>query len=199
MVRFCTVLFCLASWGSTHAAPAHPIYAQDVDNQKICVNPGNSVTVVISSSESTQKQTREAEAVLDEFQGRPGFRMIIVVDMQNSVAGLLQGYTRSRIRANLDKKAKRIKPAYLANGNSKDPRADLVAIPDFSGNLCRKLGWKSSSETLRAIIFDTDGNPYRTFDPLENLPCFQDAVRDALPAWAMPGAAKAAKKSPCDN
>ena len=149
-------------------AAAAPLPATDVDDRPLILNAPGAVTAVISSSPDTQNATRDAGAQLDRYRGRADFRLVIVVDLRDSLAGIVGGYVRDRMKQNLDAEAIRLRPFYRANGNPHDPRADLEAIPDFDGKIVDSLHWDKDPAHLRVTVFGRDGHLLHHWDDLKD-------------------------------
>ena len=164
------------------ATAAAPILATDADGRPVAVNAPGKVVAVLSSSPATQDQTRAAGRVLDGYRGRPDFRLVIVVDLRGSFAGVVPGIVRRRMRDELDKEAVRLAPFYRANGNANDPRPDMESIPDFDGTVCKPLGWAETPGKLRVVLFGADGKPLAHWDDLQpaDYPKLHAAARQAL-------------------
>lgn len=149
-------------------AAAAPLPATDVDDRPLILNAPGAVTAVISSSPDTQNATRDAGAQLDRYRGRADFRLVIVVDLRDSLAGIVGGYVRDRMKQNLDAEALRLRPFYRANGNPHNPRADLEAIPDFDGKIVDSLHWDKDPAHLRVTVFGRDGHLLHHWDDLKD-------------------------------
>jgi hypothetical protein len=149
----CGALLLLAAWTLGGAE----ISAKDADDRLIILNAKERITVVLSSHEGVQEQTRQIAKSLDNWRGRTRFRLIVVVDLSNSFGRLLPGYVKKRMRQDLDREADRLLPIYAKNKAKGSPRPDLCAVPDFTGALTKQLGWPKSQNKVSAIIYDTTG------------------------------------------
>ncbi|MDR1305228.1 MAG: hypothetical protein LBK76_08410 [Verrucomicrobiales bacterium] len=176
-LRLCASIFLLCATVS-----GAEIKATDVDGRERVLNEANTVHVVIYSNEEVQDRTRAVNLALDEFQGLPGFRPVVVVDLRGSLAQLAKGYTRRRVARALDAEALRVTPRYRQNGNAGDPRADLCAVADFTGELSVKLGWRKPAATLRVIIFDRPGAELLRWEDLseQEFPALRAVVKKLL-------------------
>jgi hypothetical protein len=179
------ILWLACFWFSPMEVSANPmaphiLEAIDADGRMVALNPPNQVTVIISSSQTTQTQTRAAGKSLDEFQGLPDFRIIIVTDLRGSLAGLVPSYVKRKMQSDLTKEAKRIQPFYLKNGSSRNPRLDVSAIPDHTGAVCTPLGIAAPLGTLWVIVYGRKGEVFRRWDDLKNYAELQQAVMAAL-------------------
>ena len=168
-MKFClTVCFYAALVFAGTAFSMVPIQAIDVDGKTLVLNAQGRVTVVLYSNQSVQDDTRAAGRSLDDFQGLENFRNIVVVDLRGSLANWASGYTQRRMVRDLDKEAERIRPSYLKNGSRRDPRLDVCAVADFKGDTCLKLGWQTTSETMRVIVFDAGGGEVQRWENIKD-------------------------------
>lgn len=162
------------------AVPAPTIQAMDADSQRVTVNAPGRVTAVFLCTEESQKEIRDAAGKLDKFRGLSNFRVIAVVDLRDSLGSMVEGIVRWRMQEDLDEESERLTPFYRANGNNKEPRPDLCAIPDFNGAVCKSLGWPKVSNKLRCVVFGPDGQPLQRWDELKNYTELYDVVAKAL-------------------
>lgn len=167
---------------SEHAASATtpPIQAVDADDHRVTLNARGRITVVFLCSEQTQKEIRDAAGKIDPFRGLEKFRVVAVVDLRDSLGSMVGGIVKWRMQDDLDDEAERLTPYYRANGNQKNPRPDLSAVPDFNGAICKALGWPKVSNKLRAVVFGPDGKALKRWDDLENYQELYDVVEKAL-------------------
>ncbi len=174
LLSLALALTCLSTLTAA-STPLTPLNIRDADEKVWTIGAPGPVLVLISSTPSTQKLTREMGAALDEFQGKPNFRALVVVDLRSSLAHVAKGYTVRRMRKDLDQEAERIRPAYLKNGNTSDPRPEIGAVADFDGILCQHLSWSHEPSKLRVTILDSTGSIAAHFDRAE-----PTKVRDAV-------------------
>lgn len=176
---------------STNAAPdpapaaaAHSkkIRALDADNHNILLNRPGVISVIVGTSEDSQNAAREAGKAMYPFQGRTDFQLIVVVDLRNSIATWVPSIVINRMRSSLDQEAIELKPYFLKNGNKGNPRPNSHVVPDFSGTVCPQLGWVTSSDKLRAIIFGVDGREIERIDDVNDMTKFQADVKAAIQA-----------------
>jgi len=156
---------------------ALPITCMDADNQSRTLNELGKVSVIISSTQETQKQTRETGMILDEFQGQKDFREIVLVDLQGGLGNLVPMIVRMEMRKNLDIEAKRITPFFIANGNKENPRLYTVAIPDFDGRISAAVGWSKPQTAVTVVVFDRSGEASFRWSSVENPEILKSAVR----------------------
>ena len=166
--------------------------ATDADNRLVILNRLGVVTIVIGTNEDSQDMARKAGVAMYPFQGRPDFQLIVVVDLRDSIATWAPSIVTSQMRSSLDDEAIQLKPHFLANGNRSNPRWSSHVIPDFSGTICPQLGWKESSDELRAIIFGADGREFKRIDQANDMAALNNGVRDAILAKIDAGRAREA-------
>lgn len=157
-----------------------PIQATDADSKQVTINATGRVTAVFLCTEESQKEIRDAAGKLDKFRGLANFRVVAVVDLRDSLGSMVEGIVRWRMQEDLDEESERLTPFYRANGNDKEPRPDLCAIPDFNGAICKALGWTKVSNKLRCVVFGPDGQPLQRWDELKNYTELYDVVAKAL-------------------
>lgn len=158
--------------------PAEPlIKATDADGVQRTLNPKGQVTVIIYSNPAVQDRTRQTGKELDLFHGREDFRSIVVVDLRGTMADWAPGYTVRRMVKDLDQEAIRLTPVYRKKGNSKNPRPDLSAVADFTGEICLKLGWEKPKNQLRIIVFNKQGMRQKEWEDLKTFSELTGTVR----------------------
>ena len=158
------------------------VKAVDADNHNIVLNKLGLITLVVGTSEDSQDAAREAGKALYPLQGRPDFQLIVVVDLRDSVATWVPSMVLERMRSSLDEEAIELKPYFLKNGNTSNPRDSSHVVADFNGTLCQQLGWKDGSDDLRAIIFGADGREVKRMDKVEDMNAMENDVRNAIAA-----------------
>ena len=127
------------------------------DGQPFQLNPKGKIMILLASSQPLADTTREFGSSLYGWQGRDGFRVTVVVDLRKSLGTLFKGWTLGTMKANLDEEGMQIQPWYRANGNSRNPRADLCAIADFDGKVTDALGWGNDENKMKVTIYGRDG------------------------------------------
>ena len=154
--------------------------AIDADGHNVFINKPGKITVVIGTNQDSQEGARAAGRAMYPFQGMPAFRLIVIADVRDSMATWVPSLVTSRMRVSLDHEAYELKPYYLKNGNTNDPRKFSCAIADFSGVICPQLGWEKPTSNLRGILFGADGHVLKRWDDLSDFKELQDEVGKAL-------------------
>jgi len=130
---------------------------KNCDGKPTVLNPRGQITVVMASSQALADTTREFGRALYPWQGREDFRLIVVVDLRKSLGSFVRGWTKGKMKADLDEEAITLKPWFLARGNTNNPRSYLCAIPDFEGKATEALGWGSDDRVMKVKIFGKNG------------------------------------------
>jgi hypothetical protein len=178
---------------STAAPSFHKFKAVDADNHTILLNRPGLITLVLGTNEDTQDGARAAGRAMYPLQGRPDFQLIVVVDLRHSIASWVPSVVLAQMRSNLDHESIALKPYFLKNGNTSNPRKSSYVIPDFSGTICPQLGWTETSDDLRGILFGTDGREIKRWDKIDDdMAMLQTDVRAAIQALIDADKAKAA-------
>ena len=165
------------------SAPEHPpveLRAIDADNRHVLLNRPGKITLVIGTNQDSQDLARAVGRDMYPFQGLRNFQLIVIADVRDSMATWVPSLVISRMRVSLDHEAFALKPHFLKNGNTDDPRKSTCAIADFTGTICPQLGWSEPSSHLRGILFGVDGRELERWDDLTDMPALQNEVRKAI-------------------
>lgn len=157
-----------------------PMVAEDAFESPRALNPSDKVSVIVYSSPALQEKTREAGRILNRFLARTDFQMVVLVDLEGSLANWAKGYTRRRMQRDLKAKIDNL-PAEVQNFHEgKYPRPDITVVPDFDGHACESLDWeKSSDKKLKVIVFD-DGKVARRWEDLQDYRLLEKTVEGLL-------------------
>jgi hypothetical protein len=166
----------------SHPAPYRKFHAIDADSHNVALNRLGVVTMLVGTNEDSQEGARAAGKAVYTYQGRSDFQLIVVVDLRDSIANWAPSIVTSRMRSSLDEEAVELKPYYLKNGNKSDPRKSSYVIPDFSGTICPQLGWTTTSDNLRGILFAPDGREIERWDNLDDMVKMQTDIHAAIQA-----------------
>jgi hypothetical protein len=163
---------------------AQKIRAVDADDHWVVLNRSGLITLIVGTSEDSQDAARQAGKAMYPFQGRPDFQLIVVVDLRDSIANWVPSVVTAQMRTSLDQEAIELKPYFLKNGNTSDPRKSSHVIPDFNGSVFPQLGWPDGSDDLRCILYGVDGRELKRWDKVSDMDHLQADVKAALDANA---------------
>ncbi|MEJ0001428.1 MAG: hypothetical protein WDO13_21250 [Verrucomicrobiota bacterium] len=181
---FAALLLVLGSAVARAATPT--LTVTDADNHQLVLNAPGAVSVILGTSPDSQDAARRASLAMNPFQGRPGFRYIVTVDLRSSIAAWVPSIVIRRMQRSLDGQAAELKPYYLRNGNTQDPRPHCYLVPDFRGTVLPQLKWGGRSDQLHAIVYGPNGRELARWDNLTDLTKLQAVVRTALGRLAHP-------------
>jgi hypothetical protein len=177
---------------SSPSTPVRKFKATDADNHNILINKPGVITLLLGTNEDSQDAARAAGEAVYPYRGRPDFDLIVVVDLRDSIAAWAPTVVLAEMRSNLDKEVKDLKPYFLQNGNTSNPRNSMHVIADFTGTICPQLGWPAHTDDLRAILFGGDGREIKRWDKLEDMAQMQSDVHAAIEAFDQAQIARAA-------
>lgn len=143
----------LAGWTQAGGWPE----VENCDGRPTVLNPPGQITVIMASSQPLAETTREFGRTLYPWQGLEEFRLIVVVDLRRSLGSFVRGWTKGKMRADLDEEAIILEPWFRARGNPRNPRGYLCAVPDFDGRVTEALGWGNDEEVMKVKIFGKNG------------------------------------------
>ncbi len=173
-------------------APVHKFKATDADNHSVFINRPGTITLLLGTNQDSQDAARAAGQATYPFRGRPDFQLIVVVDLRDSIAAWAPSVVLAEMRSNLDKEAIDLKPYFLKNGNTSNPRNSAHVIADFTGTICPQLGWPEHSDDLRAILFGGDSREIKRWDKITDMNQLQADVRASIDAFDKASLAKSA-------
>jgi hypothetical protein len=187
-IAFVHPLFAQAPDASPAAAtaPLTPIKkfkATDADNHSVFINKPGIITLLLGTNQDSQDAARAAGEAVYPFRGRPDFQLIVVVDLRDSIAAWAPSVVLTEMRSNLDKEAVDLKPYFLKNGNTSNPRNSAHVIADFTGTICPQLDWPEHADDLRAILFGADSREIKRWDKVTDMNALQADVRAAIEAY----------------
>jgi hypothetical protein len=170
----------------TSTAPMSPVKkfkATDADSHSVLINKPGIITLLLGTNQDSQDAARAAGQAVYPLRGRSDFQLIVVVDLRDSIAAWAPSVVLAEMRSNLDKEAIDLKPYFLKNGNTSNPRNSAHVIADFTGTICPQLGWQEHSDDLRAILFGADGREIKRWDKLTDMDAMQADVRAAIETY----------------
>lgn len=146
------------------AGPSTAVKAQDVNEQWRSFPPTGRLTIVMYTNADLEQESKALSKALDQFRGQSDFMFIQVVDLRGDIAPIARRMVEKQIRKELDLEAARVKPFYAKYHSNKDPRADLSTIADYGGTVLDSLGWSDRVDTVRFIVYNSQGVALRRID-----------------------------------
>jgi hypothetical protein len=169
--------------GTAPLPPVKKFKATDADSRSVFINKPGQITLLLGTNQDSQDAARLAGETVYPFRGRPDFDLIVVVDLRDSIAAWAPSVVLAEMRSNLDKEVADLKPYFLKNGNTSNPRNSMHVIADFTGTILPQLGWQDKSDDLRAILFGADSREIKRWDKVSDMNAMQADVRAAIEAY----------------
>ncbi len=123
----------------------------DANGKHVVVNETGHYTLVLYTNPDLEDDSRKVTLALDSYRSRSNFSLVRVVDLRGGVPPGMRGMVRGQIREEQEKENIRLKKA----GCESSTQSPI--IPDFSGSTLNALGWDSSYDQVRLVIYDTHG------------------------------------------
>ena len=153
---------------TTSAPAAPPISTKDIDGKWQRLPPVDHVTVIMYTNPDLEQASRDMSAAFDTLRGLKKFAFMQVIDLRGDVPAIARGLVGKEVRKHEDREAVRVQPFYIKNGNKSNPRPDMIAITDFSGNILNYLGWHNRYNNIHLIVYDKAGQELKRFDQVDD-------------------------------
>ncbi len=140
------------------------VTAEDVDAQRQAIPRPGRLTIVMYTNADLETESKALSKTLDPYRGAKDFMFLQVVDLRGSIAPIARRLVEKQIRKELDTEATRVKPFYVKNGSSANPRANLATMVDYGGSTLAALGWSDRVEKVRFIVYSSNGKVIRRID-----------------------------------
>jgi hypothetical protein len=128
------------------------ISGQDVNGKSVTVNAKGHYTLVLYTNPDLEDDSRNVTLALDDYRSRSNFALVRVVDLRGGVPPEMRGIVRVKIREEQAKENLRLRKAGVSADSNEAP-----IIADFSGSTLDALGWGSTYDSLRLVIYDPNG------------------------------------------
>lgn len=151
----------------------------DVDSHPLPTSDGH-VTII---SVVTRKDEAKAQAVGDriprQYYGDPKFRLITLVNFQQSILLPFRGMISAVIRHRLDAEAKELQKVYSEKHLTRNPRNDIFVVADFDGKAATQLGISPTSSEFAVFVFDGRGRLVRRWSDVPSADALAQALTEA--------------------
>ncbi len=118
--------------------------------------------------------------MLDPYRGAKNFLFIQIVDLRGDIPPIARRMAEKQIRKELDLEAARVKPFYVKNGSSANPRANFSTVVDYGGSALHQMNWDDRLETVRFAIYKADGSLAKRIDDTKNASAVASDFRSTL-------------------
>ena len=179
--RFCVLsALALAPISAADASPSkdpapQAISGQDVNGHAVALNGTGHYTLVMYTNPDIEDTSRKVTLALDPYRSRSNFTLVRVVDLRGGVPPEMRGIVRVQIRKELVKEAVRLKKAGVNTAAHQGP-----IIPDFSGSTLDALGWDSTYDAVRVVVYDPKGHEIKRLVDVNDPKAVKKVVADIL-------------------
>jgi hypothetical protein len=158
---------------------AYPLTFTDVDQHQLSTSNGQVTIITVV----TRKDEQKAQAVGDRFPraylGDPKYRLITLVNFQQKIFPPFRGVVSAIIRHRLDLEAKELQKIYSAKHLNRNPRYDILVVPDFDGKAVSQLGLAPASAEFAVFAFDGRGRLVRRWNDVPSTEALTAAINEA--------------------
>ena len=158
----------------TPAPASTNISGQDADGHAVQVNGKGHVTLVMYTNPDLEDESRKMSLALDPYRSRSDFNFVRVVDLRGDVPPNMRSMVRTQIRKEIARESERLKKAGVS-GATPSP-----IIPDFSGSTLNALGWDSTYEKVRLVVYDAHGHELKRFQDVTDAKQMAKVVESVL-------------------
>jgi hypothetical protein len=157
----------------------YPLSFTDVDRHQLSTADGH-ITII---SVVTRRDEAKAQALGDRVSkitlGDPKFRLITMVNFQQSILPPFRGIASAVIRHRLDAEAKDVQKSYAQRHINRNARDDIYVVADFDGKAVSQLGIAPASSEFAVFVFDGKGRLVRHWADVPAEDALMQAFRDA--------------------
>jgi hypothetical protein len=160
---------------------AYPLTFTDVDQHQLSNSDGQVTIITVV----TRKDEQKTQAVGDRFSraylGDQKYRLIMLVNFQQKIYPPFRGLVLAIIRHRVDAQAKELQKIYSAKHLNRNPRSDILVVPDFDGKAVSQLGIAPTSAEFAVFAFDGRGRLVRRWNDVPSTEALTAAINEALP------------------
>ncbi len=157
----------------------YPLTFTDVDRHQLSTSDGHVTIITVVTRKDEQKAQLVGDRVPHGCLGDPKFRLISIVNFQQSIFRPFQGMIMTIIRGRMDAAAKDLKKAYAAKQLTRNPRSDIFVVADFDGETVSQLGIAPSSSEFAVFVFDGRGRLVRRWNDVPSADALNAALNEA--------------------
>jgi hypothetical protein len=186
MVRWPQYLFLIALLASgtagaveLHPGNNYPLTFTDVDHHQLSTADGHVTVISVIKRSDEAKADTVGERFSQITVGDPKFRLINMVNFQQSIIPPLRGMVSAMIRHRLDTEAKEIQKSYAQRHINRNAREDVYVVADFDGKAVSQLGIDPASSEFAVLVFDGRGRLVRRWNDVPSAEMLSQALKEA--------------------
>lgn len=129
----------------------------DLDGRKFSTADGRVTTLVIASSQESERARRVGDATPDSCLGNPQFRMITALEFASPHSAPVRAIIRKVARRRVDAVARALQARYDALQIRKNARDDVIVVADFDNAIAAQVGISFPNQKFAVLILDGKG------------------------------------------
>lgn len=157
----------------------YPLSFTDVDRHQLSTADGHVTVISVVTRRDESKAQTLGERVSKITLGDPKFRLITMVNFQQSILPPFWGIASAVIRHRLDVEARDIQKSYAQRHINRNARDDIYVVADFDGKAVSQLGIAPTSSEFAVFLFDGKGRLVRHWNDVPPEDALTQALRDA--------------------
>lgn len=151
----------------------------DVDRHQLSTSDGHVTIITVLTRKDEEKAQAVGDRVPHQYYGDPKFRLITLVNFQQSIFVPFRGMISAIIRHRLDVEAKELQKVYSERHLTRNPRDDIFVVADYDGKPVSQLGIAPTSSEFAVFIFDGRGRLVRRWNDVPSAEALAEALKEA--------------------
>lgn len=157
----------------------YPLSFTDVDRHQLSTADGHVTIITVTTRRDEDKAQALGDNVPRIYYGDPKFRLVTLVNFQQSVLSPFRGMLSAIIRRRLDDEAKELQKTYTERHLTRNPRDDIFVVADFDGKAVSQLGISPTSPEFAVFIFDGRGRLVRRWAEVPSAEALAQGILEA--------------------
>ncbi|MDP9004255.1 MAG: hypothetical protein M3N12_05635, partial [Verrucomicrobiota bacterium] len=157
----------------------YPLTFSDVDRQALSTADGHATIVTVVTRKDEQKAQQVGDRIPHAYMGDPKFRLITIVNFQQSIFVPFRGMIMAIIRSRLDAEGKDLQKIYNEKHLTRNARSDILVVADFDGKSVSLLGIAPTSPEFAVFVFDGRGKLIRRWNEVPSAEAIAAALGEA--------------------
>jgi hypothetical protein len=162
-----------------HEGNNYPLTFTDVDRHQLSTADGHVTIITVLTRKDEEKAQAVGDRVPRIYYGDPKFRLITLVNFQQSIFPPFRGMISAIIRYRLDAEAKELQKTYSERHLTRNPRDDIFVVADYDGKAVSQLGIGPTSSDFAVFIFDRHGRLLRRWNDVPSAEALAQALGQA--------------------
>jgi hypothetical protein len=169
----------VASAAELRVGNVYPLTFSDVDRQPLSTADGHATIITVVTRKDEQKAQQVGDRIPHAYMGDPKFRLITIVNFQQSIFVPFRGMIMAIIRSRLDAEGKDLQKIYNEKHLTRNARSDILVVADFDGKAVSLLGIAPTSPEFAVFVFDGRGKLIRRWNEVPSAEAIAAALAEA--------------------